>query len=74
MEEAGESPMIKSSILDERFFKQLGRVQGDHGKMLQFERQLLKTKEEIEQELLDINLFYLVQPEQNFTSEPAKEI
>jgi hypothetical protein len=42
--------------------------------MLQFEKQIEKKEQDIEQQLLDINLFYLVSPDQNEYIESAKEI
>ena len=62
---ASNSSRIKSSILNEQFLRQLRRVQSDQRRILRFEKEIEKNEEEIERQLLDLNLTYLVSPYQN---------
>jgi hypothetical protein len=61
----GESPQIKTQIYDEFFRHKLTKVSGSHSKLSRMEREIMTEEQDLEKQLLDIDLFYLVQPEYN---------
>lgn len=65
MDEYLDSPIIKTSIIDRNFLGNLKKIKSNLPKLIKLQDQMTSHEEDIENELLDLNLFYLVHPEQN---------
>ena len=53
--------------MDEQFLRQLTKVKDDQRRITRFEKEIECNQDEIEKQLLDLNLAYLVSPDQNAT-------